>query len=255
MELNFALTLLVGMFVGGAAGYLGCFMILKRMALVGDAMTHVALPGMGIAILLGINPFIGALVFLIFASFTVFKIENKTKLPTEALIGIFFTFSLALGILITPETELLEALFGEISKTNIFDGISAIIFAILSFIVIHKIEKNLILGTISEDLAKSTGVNTNRMNLTFLLLVTIIVAIGVKVVGTLLMGALVIIPAVSAKNISKNLSGYTKWGIVFGVISAVLGLVLTKITSLSPGPLVVMSSMLIFVLSLTFRNK
>ena len=104
-------TIIVALFIGAAAGYLGSAMVLKRMSLVGDALSHVALPGMALAMLYNMNPFIGAFVFLVFGILLVWKMEKSTKLPIENLVGIIFTASLAIGILITPEPELIEALF------------------------------------------------------------------------------------------------------------------------------------------------
>src|SRR3989344_6598837 len=99
------LQLAVGILIGLGAGYLGSFMILRRMSLVGDALSHVALPGIAIALLFNINPFIGATFALIVAIIGVAILERKTTLPSETLIGIFFTLSLALGLILTPEPE------------------------------------------------------------------------------------------------------------------------------------------------------
>src|SRR3989338_4434937 len=96
-------------------------MILRRMSLVGDALSHVALPGIAIALLIGTNPFFGAFVALFLAVIGIWALEQKTELPPETLVGIFFTVSLSLGLLLTPEPELLEALFGDISKIGMFD--------------------------------------------------------------------------------------------------------------------------------------
>ena len=114
-------TIIVALFIGAAAGYLGSAMVLKRMSLVGDALSHVALPGMALAMLYNMNPFIGAFVFLVFGILLVWKMEKSTKLPIENLVGIIFTASLAIGILITPEPELIEALFGDIASISFWD--------------------------------------------------------------------------------------------------------------------------------------
>ena len=176
LDSAFTLSLIVGLFTGAAAGYLGSFMVLKRMALVGDALTHVALPGIGIAFILKVNPFIGAFAFLFVAAIIIWRLEERTKLAVETLVGIMFTASLAIGILITPNTELFEALFGDISKTKPLDAILAIVLAVVSFIIIRKISKSLVLGTISSEFAKASGIPISTINLTFLLIVAVIVA-------------------------------------------------------------------------------
>jgi len=246
----FQLSLIVGLFTGAAAGYLGSFMILKRMALVGDALTHVALPGIGIAFLLNINPFIGAFVFLFVAALVIWGLEQKTKLAIETLVGIMFTASLAIGILITPEPELFEALFGDISKTKPIDAILAIVLAIVVIIIMRRIAKPLILGTVSEEFAKASGINISKINLIFLMLVAIIVALGIKVVGSLLMGALVIIPAATSKNISSNFRYFGFWSMVIGTLSTGLGVWIAFQYVLPPGPIVILTSIIFFLISL-----
>jgi len=255
MESNLLLSLTVGVFVGAAAGYLGSFMILRKMALVGDAMTHVALPGMGLALLLNINPFFGALVFLVAATFGTWGIESKTNLSVETIVGIFFTASLALGIIITPELELLEVLFGDISKVSLLDGILAVVLSVIAFLLTVKIKKDLLLGIMSPDLAKSSRVNVDRINLIFLLLVSLVVALGVKIVGTLLMGSLVIIPAAASRNISVNFTKFGIWSFIFGILSVGIGIFLTKFFAIPPGPLVVLVSVAIFLVTLLFKKN
>lgn len=247
---TFLLSIIVALFVGAAAGYLGSIMVLRRMALVGDALSHIALPGMGIALTFGLNPFLWAFIFLAVATWIIWLLEGKTKIPTEALVGILFTASLAAGILITPKIELIEALFGDISKVTFLDGVLAVALSIVVFIIGKKIYRGLILGTISEDLATSSGVKLRKINLVFLILVSIIVALGVKVVGTLLMGALVIISATAAKNFSRSISTYTFLSILFGLVSAPAGLILARYFDFTPGPVVVLVSVFIFLISL-----
>lgn len=248
------LQLTTGIFVGLASGYLGAFMILRRMALVGDALSHVALPGLALALLFNVNPFIGAFAALFAGIVGIWFIENKTELSTESLVGLFFTFSLALGILITPEEELLEALFGDISRLTPFDAILAVALSLLVIAVMRAVQKNFILATISPDLAKSAGVKVAKTNFIFLLLVAAIVALGIKVVGTLLMGALVIIPAIASKNITLSMGSYIFISAVFGLASLLIGLVIAGYFSLAPGPIVVLVSTMIFLLTLLKRR-
>ncbi|HRY62679.1 MAG TPA: metal ABC transporter permease [Candidatus Paceibacterota bacterium] len=253
-ELNL-LSLATGIFVGGAAGYIGSFMVLRRMSLVGDALSHVALPGLAIALLFNINPFIGAFSFLFVATLSIWVMEQKTTLPIDTIFGVFFTASLAIGILITPEAELLEALFGDITKITPIEAAVAIILSIVIIAATRAISKNELLGIISNDLAISEGVNISKTNLAYLMLVALIVALGIKAVGTILTGALVIIPAASAKNIASNFRDYSFYSLLFGSLSAVIGIIVVQQTGLSSGPVVILSSVAIFILSLIFKKE
>jgi zinc transport system permease protein len=250
----FFMQILVGVLIGIGAGYLGAFMILRRMSLIGDALSHVALPGIALALLFNINPFIGAFVFLFAAIVGISLLEKSTDLPSETLVGIFFTISLALGLILTPEPELLEALFGDISKVGLIDVIITGLLVAIILIVMRLITRNIMLGIISKDLTKSMGIKADRTNFVFLLLVATVVALGLKIVGTLLMGSLVIIPAAAARNISLSLKHYVVISVIFGALSAITGIPLALALGFTPGPIIVLTSGLIFLVTLVFKR-
>jgi ABC-type Mn2+/Zn2+ transport system permease subunit len=251
---NLLFLLLVGAVVGAASGFLGSFMVLKRMSLVGDALSHVALPGIAIAIMLGIDPMLGALVLLTLAVVGIWYLGEKSDVYPEALVGVFFTTSLAIGILITPETELFESLFGNIENVGYIDGAMAIVGALVIFLVTAKISRQLLLGIISEDLARSQGIRMPIINLIYLLLVGLVVALGVKFVGTILTGALVIIPAAAAKNLARSNKSFHLGASFIGVFSALIGILVSKYFGISSGPPVVLMSTLFFIASYIFRK-
>lgn len=254
IEPHLLISLIVAAFVGAASAYLGSIMVLKRMALVGDALSHVALPGIAIALTYQLNPFLGAFAALALGVLLIWQIEKKTALPTEAIVGLTFAVALAFGILLTPEPDLLEALFGDISRVQLVDAVLAVGASILIFLTMFFIKKKLVLGLISPDLAKSQGIKVEWLNLVFLGLVAVVVALGVKVVGTLLMGSLVIIPALASKNLARSFSGYGIISLVLGIISAVGGVLISVLWGFPPGPIVVLVGATIFIVSLIFRK-
>lgn len=254
-ESQLFLPLIVAIFVGGAAGALGAFMIMRRMALVGDALTHIALPGMGLALLWGYNPFLGAFVFLFLGVLGIWWLKGYTSLPFEALVGIFFTASLAVGVLLVPDEELMEALFGNISSLTRLDAVFSVLFALGVFGGIILLRSSLIMTMISENIARAERISVSRTNLIYLMLVAVVVALGVKFVGTLLMGALVIIPAAAAQNIARSFSQYVMLAAFFGVLSAAGGVLLYAFSGFPPGPLVVSVAVSFFILSFFFRRS
>ncbi len=254
MDTNILFLLLVGGLVGAASGYLGSFMVLKRMSLVGDALSHVALPGIAIAMSFGLSPMIGAFVALTLAIIGVWYLGERSEGYVESLVGIFFTASLAIGILITPEPEIFESLFGDIDKVTKLDGLFVIIGAAIIFIVTKLISKKLMLGIVSEDLAKAQKINISKLNLVYLLLVGLVVALGVKFLGTLLTGALVIIPAVTAKNIAKSIRSYHVISILVGIVSSVVGIIIANSFNLPTGPIVILVGIIIYIFSTIFNK-
>lgn len=251
---NLLFLVVAGVFVAAAAGYLGSFMVLKRMALVGDALSHVALPGLAIALMFNFSPMLGAAAALSLAVIGIWYLEKTSRVYPEALVGVFFTASLAIGVLITPQTELLEALFGDIEKMTHIEGLAAIAFSILIIIFTYLISKKLIIGIISDEMAKSMGISLAKINFFYLLLVGAIVALGIKFVGSLLMGALVIVPAASAKNVSIGMRSYYLLSILFGIISAIIGILLATSFGFATGPIVVITSIVIFLITYIFKK-
>jgi ABC-type Mn2+/Zn2+ transport system permease subunit len=252
---NILFLLFVGSLVCAASAYLGSFMVLKRMSLVGDALSHVALPGIAVALTFGINPMLGALVALLVATISIWYLSEHSEIYPEALVGVFFTASLSLGLLLTPEVELLEALFGNIDKIGLIDGVLIFLGTIVIFAVTYLVSKKLLLGVVSEDLAKSQGIKVSKINLIYLLLVALVVALGVKFLGTLLTGAMVIIPAASAKNVAKSINNFQILSILFGIISSTVGILIAKYFGISSGPAVILTSVVLFIFSYIFKNK
>jgi len=253
MDESLIYSLLIGISAGFSAGYLGSLMVLEKMALVGDALSHVALPGLALGILYHFNPFIGAFAFLFTSAVLIWHIGRVTRLSFETIVGALFTLSLAIGILIIPEPELLEALFGDIANVTLLDAVIAVAISTVAIALTRIIYSKLVLGMISEELATSTGVNVARTNLFYLLLVSLIVAVGIKIVGTLLVGFLVIVPAATAKNISSNLHRYSLLSSVFGAVSASSGVLLSSYFNQPAGPLVVLSGIAVFAAAITIK--
>ena len=241
--------------MGVSAGYLGSLMVLEKMALVGDALSHVALPGLALGILFNFPEFLGAFAFLFASAVIIWFLGKATKLPYETIVGAMFTLALAVGILIIPQTELLEALFGDITKVSILETAAAVIISAIAVILTKMIYKKLVLGMISEELAISRGIDVNKTNLIYLLLVSLVVAIGIKIVGTLLVGFLVIVPAAAAKNVSSDLFKYAVLSASFGAVSACSGVLFSSYLNLPTGPFVVFSGIVVFVVTIFAKWK
>ncbi len=246
-------SLIVGIAVGFSAGYLGSIMVLEKMALVGDALSHVALPGLALGLLFNFNPFFGAFAFLFISTVAIWHLRRVTKLSFDTLVGATFTLALAIGILIVPEPDLLEALFGNINTVGLSDVVIGVIISITVFFVTRLIYKKIVLGLISEELAISNGINVARINLLYLLLVSLTVSIGIKITGTLLVGFLVVTPAAAAKTISSTLSRYLILSALFGAICSTSGILLANYFNVPPGPLVILTGITIFIAVVLIR--
>ena len=255
MDINLLQPILTAAFVAAVASLVGSFAILKRMALVGDAMSHVALPGIAIALLLNLNPFLGAIVFLTMAIIGVWIVQYHSNLSIDTIVGVFFTASLALGALITPEHELLEALLGNITDLSWQESLISIILSIILIAVILRLRKKLTLNMVSPEMAHSIGIKNKRLEFVYLIIFALVVSLGIRFVGALLMGSLVIIPAASAKNIAKSLNSFMGLSVIFGVLAAMAGIYFSSIYNLASGPIFIIISAVIFIISLIIRGS
>ena len=246
--------LLVGIFISAAASLLGVFAILKRMSLVGDALSHVALPGIALAIYFKIDPFLGALALLFLSIIGIWLLEYYSNLSIDTLVGVFFTASLALGALLIPELELLEALFGDISVLKANDVWLSVLLSIFLIAILLAIHKKLALHMVSQDLASSIGVKSKTIEFVYLILFALGVALGIKFIGALLMGALIIIPAATAKNVSRSLHGFMVLSVFFGALLAGVGVYVSDSSGYPPGPIFILTGTVLFVFSLLARG-
>ncbi len=248
-------SLILGIFVGGAAGYLGSLMLSRRMALVAGPLGHLALPGIALALLCELDVSLGAFPFVIVGVVLIWVFERSTKLPMEALTAIVFAGGLAVAFLFLPMEQAEAALVGDILQVEGGDAAISVVAALGVWLAARRAYPRLVLGDISEDLAVAEGIDVGRNTLLYLLLIGVIVALGVKMVGGLLTAALVAIPPAAARNVTGDLARYTGGAVTIGVASAIVGVVLGGWTGLPAGPLIILASTAAFLGTLPFAGR
>lgn len=254
MDYQLFLSLIAGIFIGGAAGYLGSLMLSRRMSLVAGPLGHLTLPGIALALLYGFDVSLGAFPFVIVGIFLIWIFEMRTKLPMEALTAIVFSSGVAVTFLFLPIEQAERALMGDISHVSAGEAIVAVVVTLLLFCILNRMYSGMVLINVSEDLAKSEGLNVRRYNLVYLFLIAMIVALGVKMVGGLLTAALVAIPASAARNVSGSLAHYAFGSLFIGAASSSVGIIFAEVTALPAGPLIIVVNTLIFLISLVVRR-
>jgi ABC-type Mn2+/Zn2+ transport system permease subunit len=246
-----AIALSVG--AGAAAGLMGCFAVMRRMTLAADAISHIALPGIGVAILLHVHPILGGVAALLVGTFIVWGIENATRLATETIIGVVFSTALAIGSLITSGEELIEALFGGVGHLTTVEATFGLVvaFGVIGFVIWQR--HRLVLALVSPEIAHTSGIDVRRLNLCFLLVFALTIALGLRYLGVLLVGSLVIIPAATAKRLARSLRGMLVISVTVSIASTTLGTWLSFMTHRPPGSMVVLVAASFFLLSLLRR--
>jgi zinc transport system permease protein len=250
MTIQESSSLILSLTMALAAGLVGCFAVMRRMTLAADAISHVALPGIGVALLLRINPMLGALAMLMLGAVLIWALERQTGITTETVTGVVFSVALAIGSMITSGDQLIEALFGGPGKLSALELSLGLLGSAAVILFILKARNSLVVALVSPDIAQTSGVNVARMNLLFLLAFALTIALGVRFLGVLLMGSLIIIPAATARHLARNLSGMLTISIAVAVVSTIVGSYAANLSHRETGPFIITIAGGIFFLSL-----
>lgn len=250
---------LIRAFLGGAAvalaaGPLGCLVVWRRMSYFGDTIAHGALPGVALGIALGFNPIIGVLGVAIVVSMLVLLFRRGRRLPNDAILGMLSHSALSIGLIglafmSNVRVDLTALLFGDILAVSWSDvwwtlGGSLVVLALLA-----AAWRPLVASTVEEDLARAEGVRVGPLSVFFMLLVAAVVALAMKIVGVLLVTALIVIPAVTARRIARSPEQMALIAPVFGVVSVAAGLTLSAYADTPSGPSIVVAAFTLFLMT------
>lgn len=247
--------LLLPMVMAAAAGLIGSIAVMRRMTLASDAISHVALPGITAAMLLEANPVAGGLVALVLGAFLVWSLERKTRVPTEAIIGVVFSAALAVGSMLASGEELIEALFGAPRRPRPAEVLIGLLAAALVIAFTIRARGRLMITLVSPDLARTAGIDVARLNLLFLLAFALTVALGLRYLGVLLMGSLIIIPAATGKLLARSLSGMRRVSVASAMGATLAGSLAAPALRVETGPLIITIAAAFFFASLLKRRK
>lgn len=247
------LALALSIATAGAAGLVGSFAIMRGMPLAADAVSHVALPGIGIALALHVHPLFGACAMLLFGTLLIWALERRSRIATETIIGVVFSAALAVGALMSSGEELVDALLGEPGSVSLGEvAFGAAGSAVTAWFVVRN-RSRLVLALVSPEIAHTSGIDVPRLNLGYLLVFALTVALGLRFAGVLLMGSMIIIPAATAKRLAGGLTAMLAVAVAVAVFATVVGALVAESLRRPSGPIIVCVAAACFVLSL-FRR-
>ena len=243
--------IILPIFGAAAAGLVGAFALMKKTILAGDVMSHIAIPGLGLAIIWKINPLIGGGLTLFIGIILIWMLQRKTELSAEAAIGVLFASSVALGALLINSSEaLVDALFGGFGAISTGEFIFGIVVSIGIVVALWLLRNKLIIALFSPELAESAGINVDAVNLWFLLLFGLAILVSLRFLGALLVGSLIIIPASAARQLTHTLGKFLVTSVVLAMLCVIVGFAIAHTYGLEPGATVVVTAAGFFVLSL-----
>lgn len=254
-------ALAAGVLTGFTLSLLGVFVVLRRSAFFGDAIAHFAFTGIALGFLFAVDPIMAAVLVSVTLALGMGYLHART--PSQSLdtvIGIFFSGAAALGIFIIGllegyRVDLFQFLFGDIIAVSFRDVLISLVSGIGVGIAFLYIWKPLFKITFHREIARVSGVSVAFYDYCFLGLLALVTAVSIKIVGIILVPALLVIPAASAKNISRSFRGMIIWAVILGVGSVVLGLVGSFYLDTASGATVVLASIIGFALTLFFRGR
>jgi len=251
----FTRALVAGVGLALVAGPLGCFVVWRRMAYFGDTMAHSALLGVALSFLFQINPMAGVFIVAALASLALIVLQRHGSLSTDALLGILSHSTLAIGLVMVAfmswvRIDLMGLLFGDILAVSRLDiaaiyGGGALVLAALAFLW-----RPLLAATVNLEIAEAEGMNPERARFIFMLLMAAVIAIAMKIVGVLLITALLIIPAAAGRRFAATPETMAVMASLTGALAVVGGLSASLRFDTPSGPSVVVAALLLFLLSL-----
>ena len=254
-------ALISGILVGITLALLGVFVVLRKSAFFGDAVAHFSFAGIALGFLFHVNPLITAVFVSLFLALGIGIIQNRAPVHSlDTLIGIFFSGAAAIGIFVIGllegyRVDLFQFLFGDIIAVSRQDVVIAIAVCLLVCGALALVWKPLFKITFNREIAQVSGVRVSFYDYLFLLLLALITSISIKIVGIILVPALLVIPAATAKNISKNLHQMFLYSAITSVISVVIGLVGSFYTNTASGAAIVLVSIALFIVTLSLRRQ
>lgn len=248
-----------GSFVAIVCSVLGLFLVLRKMSLIGDGLSHVSFGAIALGLFFGIFPFYIAVPIVMIASILILKISEKTKIYGDSAIGIVSAVGIAGGVILASvsngfNVDLFSYLFGSILAISNTEVILSIILSLVVLIVIYFFYWDLFSATFDEEYAKTTGIKTNSINILLTLLTAITVVLSVKMVGIMLVSALLILPAVTALQFAKSFKMTMIIGIIVSLISVLLGITLSFFLDLPTGATIVIINALFFTLAFLYKK-
>ncbi len=243
-----------GSFIAVLCAILGLFLVLRKLSLIGDGLSHVSFGAIALGLFFGVYPFYVAIPLVIGGSYLILKLTQKARIYGDAAIGIVSSISIAGGVVLASlskgfNVDLFSYLFGNILAISSREVFLSVGLSVVILLVIIFLYNDLFSTTFDEQFAKISGIKTERINIALIFLTAITVVLAVKVVGILLVSAMLILPASTALQMAKGFKAAMITAAIIAVFSVLTGITISFYVDLPAGATVVLVNFLLFALS------
>ena len=251
---------IAGIFIAILASLSGTFVVLRRYSLISETLAHSALVGVAVGLVAGYNPLWVAVAVAIISAWLIEYLRSSFELYSDAILAILLSGSLALAVIIVSlggafNNSLFSYLFGSILSVSDSDVITIVIFGSLSLLFLLLFAKELYFIAYDEEVAKTSGIKVKFLNFLLVTVVAIIIALSIRVVGSLLIGALMVIPTVAALQYRVGFRPTMLLSLFFALFSVIFGMSLSYYFSLPSGATIVLCVIVVFIISLLINKK
>ncbi|HLR64639.1 MAG TPA: metal ABC transporter permease [Pseudogracilibacillus sp.] len=252
-------ALITSILVGIICGIIGSFIIMRGMALMGDAISHAVLPGVAISYMLGINYFYGAVFFGVLTALGIGFVTQNSRIKSDSSIGIVFTAFFALGILLIAKaqtaTDLTQILFGNLLSVRPSDMWITVSVAIIMIVIVTLFYKEFLISTFDATMAQAYGLPIKWIHYSIMVLLTLATVASLQTVGVVLVVAMLITPASTAYLLTNRFSTMIVLASFIGALSSVIGLYISFEHNLSSGAVIVLVATILFIIAFLFAPK
>ncbi len=247
-------ALLAAVLASISCGYIGTYIVTRRIVFISGGISHASFGGIGLAYFLGINPLIGAGVFSLFAALGIEALSHRLDVRRDSLIGMMWSFGMATGIIfvfITPgyAANLMTYLFGNILTVSMTDLYLMAVLCIVIITVFILLFRAILYTSFDPEYARTLGIPTTLVNYILISLVALTIVVCIRVVGIILVIALLTIPQATANLFSKKYKFIILLSVGFGLLSSIVGLFLSYLLNIPSGATIIFLSVLIFILA------
>jgi zinc transport system permease protein len=252
-------ALIAGCFIAILCSTLGVFLVLRRLSLIGDGLAHVTFGSIALGLLFNWYPIYVSIPIVLVSSVWILKLTERARLYGDTAIGIVSSAGIAGGILIASiadgfNVDLFSYLFGNILAISSAEVTISITLSIIVISTIIAFYNELLSLTFDEEFAQTTGINTRRINTVFVLATALTIVLATKVVGVLLVSALLIVPAAASLQVARGFKVAVVFAIIIGICSVLGGIVISFLLDLPAGATIVMLSIFFFMLAYLSRR-
>jgi zinc transport system permease protein len=251
---------IAGIFIATLASLSGTFVVLRRYSLISETLAHSALVGVAVGLVAGYNPLWMAVIIAIASAWLIEYLRSSFALYSDAVLAILLSGSLALAVIIVSlggafNNSLFSYLFGSILSVSDSDVLTIVVFGSIALLFLLLFSQELYFIAYDEEVAKTSGVKVKFLNFLLVTVVAIIIALSIRVVGSLLIGALMVIPTVASLQYRVGFKSTMLISLFFALFSVVFGMTLSYYYSLPSGATIVLCVITIFIISLLINKR